>query len=279
MNKTIYIASAFSKEFRGGNKAGVMFCEKTLTGIQKKAIAKDLGYSETVFISESEVANFKLEYFTAKEEVDLCGHATIAAFIVLKHLKKIRKKSYTIETSIGNLDIKIEEDVIFMEQNKPSFCELIPSNKFNDCFGFGCIDEKYPIQIVSTGLKDILVPIRNIEIMHRMQPNFKKIKEISEQYDVIGIHTYTLSNSNTLCRNFAPLQNINEEAATGTANAALACYLHEHNILSKEVYQFEQGYSLNSPSRIIVKLSTNIKNEIMKVYVGGTGYYCGTKKI
>ena len=44
------------------------------------AIAKQLGYAETAFISESEIADYKIEYFTPKEEVDLCGHATIGSF-------------------------------------------------------------------------------------------------------------------------------------------------------------------------------------------------------
>ena len=53
------------------------------------AIAKQLGYAETAFISESEIADYKIEYFTPKEEVDLCGHATIGSFAILMHLNKL----------------------------------------------------------------------------------------------------------------------------------------------------------------------------------------------
>ena len=91
------------------------------------------------------------------------------------------------------------------------------------------------------------------------------------------MHLYTFNDDRIICRNFAPLYDINEEAATGTSNGALACYLHEQHNLQKEVYVFEQGYSLQSPSEILVKLATNSKNEIEKVYVGGKGYYCETK--
>ncbi|HHQ0973038.1 TPA: PhzF family phenazine biosynthesis isomerase, partial [Listeria innocua] len=77
MNISVYVASAFSKNNNGGNKAGVVLNEPTLTTQQKMAIAKQLGYAETAFVTDSKIADYKLEYFTPKEEVDLCGHATI----------------------------------------------------------------------------------------------------------------------------------------------------------------------------------------------------------
>lgn len=277
MKISVYVASAFSKDHKGGNKAGVVLFEHTLTTTQKMAIAKQLGYAETAFISESEMADYKIEYFTPKEEVDLCGHATIGSFAILMHLNKLFKNRYTIETNSGVLTITIKDDIIFMEQNKPVFYDIISPNEFIDCFDIQAIDNTYPIQIVSTGLKDILIPIKNETKLHELQLNFEKIKEISKYYNVVGMHLYTFNDNRMICRNFAPLYDINEEAATGTSNGALACYLYEQHQLQKEVYVFEQGYSLHSPSEILVKLATNSDNKIEKVYVGGKGYYCETK--
>ncbi|PFU36250.1 phenazine biosynthesis protein PhzF [Bacillus cereus] len=277
MKISVYVASAFSKDHKGGNKAGVVFTENnTLTTTQKMAIAKQLGYAETAFISESEIADYKFEYFTPKEEVDLCGHATIGSFVILMHLNKLCQNRYTIETNSGVLTITIKDDIIFMEQNKPIFYDVVSPNEFIDCFDMKAIDDKYPIQIVSTGLKDILIPIKSETRLHTLQPNFEKIKEISKYYNVVGMHLYTFNDNRIICRNFAPLYDINE-AATGTSNGALACYLYEQHNLQKEVYVFEQGYSLHSPSEILVKLATNSNNKVEKVYVGGKGYYCETK--
>lgn len=277
MKLSVYVASAFSKDHTGGNKAGVVLFEDTLTTTQKMSIAKQLGYAETAFISESDIADYKFEYFTPKEEVDLCGHATIGSFSILMHLNKLFKNCYTIETNSGVLAITIKDDTIFMEQNKPIFYDAISPTEFIDCFASKSIDSKSPIQIVSTGLKDILVPIKSETQLHALEPNFDKIKEISKYYNVVGMHLYTFNDDRIICRNFAPLYEINEEAATGTSNGALACYLYEQHSLQKDVYVFEQGYSLYSPSEILVKLVTNNKNEIEKVYVGGKGYYCETK--
>ncbi|EAE8347066.1 PhzF family phenazine biosynthesis protein [Listeria monocytogenes] len=277
MNISVYVASAFSKDNKGGNKAGVVLNEPALTTTQKMAIAKQLGYSETAFLTDSNFADYKLEYFTPKEEIDLCGHATIGTFIILMHLNKLIKSQYTIETNSGILTITIKNDTIFMEQNQPTFYNVIPPNKLTGCFDLNLLNTNYPIQIVSTGLKDILIPIKSETDLHVLEPNFDKIKDISKQYDVVGMHLYTFSDNRIICRNFAPLYNINEEAATGTSNGALACYLYKNHCLRKEKYVFEQGSLLHSPSKILVTLDVKDNNEIAKIYVGGNGCYYETK--
>ena len=73
----VYVASAFSKDNRGGNKAGVVLQQARLNEAEKTEIALLMGYSETAFVANSELADFKLEYFTSVGEVPLCGHATI----------------------------------------------------------------------------------------------------------------------------------------------------------------------------------------------------------
>ncbi|EAK9822372.1 PhzF family phenazine biosynthesis protein [Listeria monocytogenes] len=277
MDISVYVASAFSKNNKGGNKAGVVLNETTLATAQKMAIAKQLGYAETAFLTESNCADFKLEYFTPKEEVALCGHATIGTFAILMHLNKIHKNRYTIETNSGVLTITIKEDTIFMEQNQPTFYEVIPPNKLTGCFDLNLLNANYPIQIVSTGLKDILTPVKSEADLYALEPNFEKVKEVSKQSEVVGMHLYTFSDDRIICRNLAPLFDINEEAATGTSNGALACYLYKNHYLRKENYVFEQGHSLHSPSEILVKLDITGNNEIARVYVGGNGYYSETK--
>ncbi|MFD2305726.1 PhzF family phenazine biosynthesis protein [Enterococcus termitis] len=279
MKLSVYVASGFSKDQEGGNKAGVVFMDNPLTTAQKMAVAKQLGYAETAFISASDRADYRFEYFTPKEEVALCGHATIASFALLMQGNKISKNEYTIETNSGILTISIKDGMIFMEQNKPIFYDILSPNEFDDCFDSQAIDRTYQIQVVSTGLKDILVPIKSETALEALKPDFEKIEEISQKHDVVGLHLYAFTDDRIICRNFAPLYDINEEAATGTSNAALACYLYKHRYLQKELYVFEQGYSLESPSEIVVKLATNSDNEIVNVFVGGKGHYCETKTL
>ena len=276
MKVKIYVVSAFCKGSSGGNRAGVvLFCNE-LTEEQKRAISNRLGYAETAFVTKSNQADFRLEYFTPKEEVLLCGHATIASFALLKNLAMLARDVHTIETKAGILSVSTTNDMVFMEQSKPQYFEILEQNEVVDCFDMDCISEIYPIQIVSTGLRDIILPLRDEEALHSMNPNFESISELSRKYDVVGIHAFALSGDRIICRNFAPLYDVPEESATGTANCALASYLYKHGIDRKNEYVIEQGYSLNSPSEIIVKLVES-DGEISCVFVGGCG--CIVKEI
>ena len=275
----VYVASAFCKDKNGGNKAGVVFDDNVLSDDDKKNIAKQLGYAETAFISKSDKADYCIRYFTPAEEVPLCGHATIASFGVLNYLKMIDKEGYTIETKSGVLDILVKNGEIMMEQNIPTFYEEIPFKEIKECFDVDCINNDIPIQIVSTGLKDILVPIKSIELLEKLNPNFDIIKRISEKYNVVGTHLYTFDNDRIICRNFAPLYEVDEESATGTSNCALAGFLYKKLNIKRNEYIIEQGYSLNLPSIIKVNIITDQSDNIVKIYVGGKSEFLFIKEI
>ena len=74
----IFQIDAFTTELFRGNPAGVTFSNK-LTEVEMQLIAKEMNLSETAFISESKITDYKLQWFTPTKEVNLCGHATIAA--------------------------------------------------------------------------------------------------------------------------------------------------------------------------------------------------------
>lgn len=270
----VYVMSAFSKDNEGGNKAGVVLNQPDLTVTQKMAIAKELGYSETAFVTSSDVADYKIEYFTPTDEVPLCGHATIATFALLYHLQMLKKEDYLIETKAGILRMKISEDgMIFMEQNKPEYLDFLEPEVFEGCLETQWISKDQPIQVVTTGLKDIIMPIDSVEHLAQLKPNNEVMTELSRELQVVGVHAFALTKDleiTAICRNFAPLFGIDEESATGTANCALASYLFRHGE-KKEQYIFEQGYNLDLISRIVVNVVAE-NDKIQEIFVGGYGY-------
>lgn len=269
----VYVARAFCLNLTGGNKAGVVIHDKEYTTDEKIRIAADLGYSETAFLARSKTGDFKLEYFTPTEEVPMCGHATIGTFAVLSHLNMLHKPAYTIETKSGLLHITIRHDgLITMEQNPPFFYDILETHILEECFDTRALSGKLPVRIVSTGLKDIMVPISSPEYLRELAPDFTAISKVSRNLGVIGIHAFSLMDDGAItavCRNFAPLYGIPEESATGTSNCALACYLFRHGIRQNQ-YIFEQGHNLNLTSRIIVNLDS-WEDTITNVSVGGYG--------
>lgn len=278
MDIQVYTLDAFSYQNQGGNPAGVVLEASHLSTVQMQYIAKQLGFSETAFILPSTVADYRIRYFTPNHEVDLCGHATIASFYLMVTQNHIVAGHYRIETLAGILDVHIEDDHhVFLTQTPPQFDIEINRQEIADSLGIA-VDELHaeaPVQIVSTGLRDIIVPIRSLHTLQRITPNFDRIKRISQTYNVVGYHLFTLdthSDAIAQCRNFAPLYDIPEESATGTSTGALMCYLHQYNLIpatSTSPFVFEQGYTMNVPSQLLVTIQLHDDGAIKQVQVGG----------
>lgn len=287
MQIKVYTLNAFAKTDNGGNPAGVVLNADSLSVNDMQKVAEKVGFSETAFIKKSNKADFKVKFFTPNKEVDLCGHATIGTFYLLASKGIIKSCQYTQETKAGILKVECRNNnMIYMNQMKPEFYEVLNKADIADSLN---IDEEEimsdtPIQIVSTGLKDILIPIKSLKSLYKIKPDFQKISHISKKQNVVGYHVFTLEtkhDSTAHCRNFAPLYDIDEEAATGTSNGALSCYLYKYGlVLQKNIenLSFEQGYSMKKPSEILASLVVN-NNEIDEVRVGGIALNIKEKNI
>jgi PhzF family phenazine biosynthesis protein len=266
--------SAFTRNIDGGNPAGVILKAGELNEIQMQRLAGIIGFSETAFVTASDVADLGVRFFTPCAEVDLCGHATIATFSMLRQTGVLQDGEYTQETKAGILKIIIQDKSIFMQQAMPRYYEIIQREELLSCLGIDLndMDDKLPVQIVSTGLKDILVPLKSEAALKNLKPDMKEIEEISKKYNAVGLHVFAaaLDSEKFICRNFAPLYGIPEESATGTSNGALACYLHNYGIITnsdKEII-FEQGLYMNKPSVIKARLVLQ-DNILAEIWVGG----------
>jgi len=267
--KKLYRLSAFPKGTFGGNNAGVYLYADGLSETEMQQIAKDVGYSETAFVMKSNLADFKVRFFTPISEVDLCGHATIATFNLLKKLKIIKVGTYTQETKAGILKLDVRENMVFMEQPRPIFSEIIDKEQILECFDNIQIHPSLPIQVVSTGIREIFLPVDSVDNLNSLKPDFNKMVKLAQKHDTIGIHAFAIGEDcDAYGRNFAPVVGIEEESATGTSNGALSCYLFRY-FDNKNAFELRQGYSMNLPSEVFVKLEID-KDDINKVWVGGS---------
>ena len=266
----VWRLQAFPNAPYGGNKAGVVLEASELSDSDMQRIASEVGYSETAFVTPGTDTDFTVRFFTPTSEVDLCGHATIATFNLLRDQGIIQPGMYTQRTKAGVLRLDVRADMVFMEQNTPRFFETLETSDMERCFKEqNIIDHSLPIQVVSTGMKEIFVPIQDVETLHSLTPNINEIRHVSEDFDAIGLHAFALADEvDAYGRNFAPVVGISEESATGTSNGALSCYLYQYVRQSTE-YTLRQGFSMNQPSEIHTKL--DIENgTIVSVWVGGT---------
>ncbi|MHC1722023.1 MAG: PhzF family phenazine biosynthesis protein [Aminipila sp.] len=274
------IVDAFSDEIFGGNPAGVVLLddgqEFPSDALMLKTAA-ELRYSETAFIKRIEQGIFNIRYFTPASEVDLCGHATIGSFGALMEWGIIEDGgNYILETLAGRLKVQITDGFIFMEMGEPVKKGTIDDEKekaeLAAVMGIKVEDIIMNPGLISTGLPDIMMGVRSTQVLNSINPDFPALSKLSELYQVTGVHAFALTEEGSgvtaNCRNFAPLYDIDEEAATGTSNGALTFYLFEKGIIKPEERNlFIQGEAMNRPSKIMSKLS--IEDGKLKIYVGG----------
>lgn len=280
---TVQLVNSFTRNGNGGNPAGVVLAPPNLSALQKTTIAKMVGYSETAFVYPSEEADFNVEFFTAEGEVDFCGHATLAVFFTLHEHGKIKEGEYTQKTKAGILSVAVGQQGVVMDQALPTIKNGPSVSAAAAALGVSnevIADTGLPIKVISTGLPDIIVPVRN-GALDAMNPDFSAIAALSREFGTIGCHVFELDNQlepTANCRNFAPLYGINEESATGSSSGALGCYLFNYVPSDQTHFTFEQGRAMGELSLIQVVIDGQ-ENEVHRVRVGGQAMSIGTKMI
>lgn len=108
MQVDVQIVNSLIDGEAGGNPAGVVIDADALTANQKLEVARRVGLSETAFVSKSDVTTIKLEFFTPTRRIAHCGHATIAAFSLLRQLGKVSDGALTKETIDGCRNVLVD---------------------------------------------------------------------------------------------------------------------------------------------------------------------------
>lgn len=286
----LYIVHAFAEK-NGGNVAGVVLNAGDLSNDQKQEIARQVNLSETAFVSNSDKADYKIDFFTPTKQIPDCGHATIAAYFLLNHMGKIKKRETSKETIGGVRKISLKNSYVFMELSRPHFlnvatnaAENISISEIIDSLGNGFNEGGLDGQlvIVKAEVAFLIIPLRNQSLLRQVRPNFNKISAVSNRLGLVGYYLFSKSdvnaNSDVTTRMFAPSYGINEESATGMAAGNLAAYLHAIAGSPKTSFLVEQGTAMepSSPSFIHTCLKVN-DGTIEKIIVGGTAYISETK--
>lgn len=262
---------------KGGNPAGVVLNADNLSYDEKLKIAQAIGYSETAFVSKDEEVDFEVSFFTVTDEVNFCGHATLATFSTLFSKNLISAGKYKQRTKAGILSVNVEENGrVVMEQACPTYLQTFEYEDIAELIGLPLdilSSTQLPIEVISTGLHDVIVPVP-LGCLDKLEVDNEKLSEFCEKYDLIGMHAFELNDSDSeftaSCRNFAPLFGIPEESATGSSSGALACYLVKHVFAGAETFDFvfEQGRAMGCASRLSASVKLE-KGQVSKVEVGG----------
>ena len=275
------LVDAFTDEPLAGNAAGVVPEADGLSTAQMQAIARELGASETAFLSATDGADHRIRYFTPTQEVDLCGHATIASYALLAADETIEPGGHTLETNVGVLNIDVQDDgVVWMTQSRPEV-EAVEADYTRVAAALGVdparlrdIGADLPIARATTGLPFLIVPVNFLEALGGVQPDLEAIEALADDHDATGIYAFTfdtLDAESTLhARMFAPGAGVDEDPVTGTASGACGAYLAAYDAFDElpDDLRFEQGHFVDRGGLVRVAVAVDDRGR-KQVQVGG----------
>lgn len=288
-----YQADVFTDEPFGGNPVAVVPDAAGLTDEELQKIAREMNLSETVFVfpPTDPKAAAKVRIFTTKQEIPFAGHPILGTFYLLGKLKQIplvepiTSLSYECNIGVFPIELRVHKNQILrvvMTQPKPEFLGKVDSPDalpaIANALGMdkrAISDAKFPIEVVSTGLPVIIVPVRTLTAVRSIVPDPTAITAFCARHGANGIMVFTTVTvdeySSVHTRMFASPIGILEDPATGSASGALGAYLVQNGVvevaITTEIIS-EQGYEMDRPSRIIIQVESD-DDMIQEVKVGG----------
>ena len=278
MTRRALLVDAFTQEPFAGNAAGVVPDADDLSDSQMQAIASELGASETAFVRASDAADRRLRYFTPTEEVDLCGHATIATHAFLAD--DIGEGTHTLETNVCVLATDLDGATVFMRPHPPEVAKVdAPHADVAETLGIretglSGLGADLPLARASTGLPFLMVPVEYLSDLSKMSPDMAAIETLAADHDCRGVYAFTfdtLEAESTLHgRCFVPGAGVPEDPVTGTASGACGAYLDRFGAFdpTPEEMLFEQGHFLDRDG--LVRVDASAATTEGRVRVGGT---------
>jgi len=288
-----YQADVFTDVPFGGNPVAVVPDAAGLNDQELQQIAREMNLSETVFVfpPSDPAASIKIRIFTPTQEIPFAGHPILGAFFVLAKLGRFMLREPVTrllhECNIGLFPVELhvrkrEIHRVVMSQPKPQFLGTVEPVKdlFEVANALGLSKSlitgtKFPVEVVSTGLPVMIVPVRTLTAVRSIVPNVTAINELCARYGTNGIMVFTTMTVEELStvhtRMFAPPIGVTEDPATGSASGALGAYLVQNGVVSvgptTEIVA-EQGYEVERPSRILIQVESD-DDAIQEVKVGG----------
>jgi len=280
-NLTFYIVDVFTEEKYAGNQLAVFRGGAALSGSEMQRIAREMNFSETTFIiTETERAGgYDVRIFTPNEEVPFAGHPTLGtAHVIRSEILGGQADRVTLNVKAGQIPVTFNQGpggISWMKQLSPVFGQQLDRVQVASVLNLSPaeIDDRFPIEEVSTGLPFIITPLKSLNALQKAKVNLDYLFALIEHTWAKGIlvfcpeaHSQT---DHISVRVFVDEFGIPEDPATGSGNGCLAGYLVRHRYWGQPAIEVtsEQGYEIGRPSLLYLKADE--QDEKINVWVGG----------
>ncbi len=280
-NLQFYIVDVFAETKYTGNQLAVVRGAAGLSTEEMLVIAQEMNYAESTFILSDAQNNggYDVRIFTVTREMPFAGHPTLGtAYIINNEILSQPTDKMLLNYVVGQIPVTFHEDgIIWMRHNPPVFRDTFDQALIAEAIGLTPEDfnPNFPVQLVSTGIPFIIVPLKSLAAIKKVQLDNAKVAAIRKQIpDLDGVlvfspETYHAQNQLNVRVLFDGLIGEPEDAATGAANGCFAAYLSRHRYFGTDIVdcRVEQGYEINRRSLLLLK-AHEIDGQV-EVNVGG----------
>ncbi|WCB96061.1 putative isomerase YddE [Baekduia alba] len=253
--------AAFTDTPEGGNPAGVVLDASALTDAQMQAIAADVGYSETAFITDPRAHTVR--YFSPAAEVPFCGHATIATAVALA--ERDGPGEVTLATQAGPVAVATQADddgnlTATLTSVAPHVEHATDLDAALGALGWihEDLDPDLPPRVAYAGARHLILAARTRDRLAALDYAFEKLKGYMSARDLTTVdlvHRDATDPTTFHARNPFPVGGVVEDPATGAAAAAFGAYLRDLDIVTPPArVTIHQGHDMGRPSLLHVDL-------------------------
>ena len=289
-----HLLDVFTDRQFGGNQLAVFpDPPKDLPRCTMQQIAQEMNLSEVTFLfPPADRANdYRLRIFTPAAELPMAGHPTVGAAYALAHIGRLGSlegaRTIVFEEGVGPISVSIEAnedgapEEVWMRQPIPQFHDM-----FHDRRGIAemlslsedDLVESAPLQVLSSGLPFLYVPVRSLEAIKRVQLKHDKWQNLLAGSNAENLFITTMEtvcgSSTAHSRMFAPALGISEDPATGSASGPLGVYLLKYGLAEADEMISEQGFEMGRRSMIGIRIERS-GPDISGVAIGGQCAYMG----
>ncbi len=293
MEHRFYTLDVFTNSRFEGNPLAVFTDGDGFSDDQMLAIAREMNLSETVFVQKptDEEALARLRIFTTKEELKLAGHPVIGTWFLLAELGVVPAQDGGVhvlqETGAGVLPVEIRfkdgrPQRVTMTQKEAIFRPArINKKKLASALGLSPkdFDPKLEPEFVSTGIFNLMVPLRNRAALGKIVMNITELRRLQGKNATMAYCFALGGNGKAFSRGMLPWE-LYEDAATGSAAGSLGAYLVRNGKLAPgHTLSILQGVEMGRPSHLEVEVSQSGKNLFPRVSGAAVKVFEGTIRV
>ncbi|MEV5238364.1 PhzF family phenazine biosynthesis isomerase [Streptomyces cinnamoneus] len=255
--------SAFTSHPSGGNPAGVVLDATHLDPQQMLAIAAEVGYSETAFVTGRDEAarRYRLRYFSPLAEVPFCGHATVATAAALAD--RTGTGELTFDTPAGEIRVATDTDEAGVSRatltSAPTHSRPAGDDEVDETLALlgwtrEDLDPAFPPHVAFGGNEHLVLTTGSRARLAALDYDFDGLAAVMRARGWTTVMLVWRESERVFhARNPFPVGGVVEDPATGAAAAAFGGYLRAVDAVREPVtVQIRQGEDMGRPSELLI---------------------------